>query len=318
MLGAHSLGPSAHCAVGRSDLRPVGPWAGQAWVSCWLVLPTASVRGGYVTAWTPPPVGRLCPAPPPAHRTPPAPRLPSPPLTCLQVMHLLLLELLKQQPAPAPDDSTNSGSSTTLLEFMRLDEFLIDIGDDLTDYEDDVVANSFNIFRGYVYLFGREAPPQLVRVSCTGRKLRRCREHAVTRGLFGACSSEVCKGSWVSLSSPSPLLPCVVAQAARISQLEAQRSRLLGQLPSSVRAHVVKRQQDAVEEEGECGVAACSQGCDLLVLGSVCRVGRLKQDKDGDVWVGVTPLRCAGCRLQVLTSGRFLSSSWTKSSSGGM
>jgi hypothetical protein len=53
-----------------------------------------------------------------------------------QVLHLLLLELLKQ-----PCDAT-------LLEFMRLDEFLIDIGDDLTDYEDDVVANSFNIFRG--------------------------------------------------------------------------------------------------------------------------------------------------------------------------
>lgn len=54
----------------------------------------------------------------------------------LQVMHLLLLELLKQ-----PFDST-------LWTFMQVDEMLIDIGDDLTDYEDDVVANSFNIFRG--------------------------------------------------------------------------------------------------------------------------------------------------------------------------
>lgn len=54
----------------------------------------------------------------------------------MQVMHLLLLELLKR-PCDGP-----------LLEFMRIDEYLIDIGDDLTDYEDDVVANSFNIFRG--------------------------------------------------------------------------------------------------------------------------------------------------------------------------
>lgn len=110
-------------------------------------------------------------------------------------MHLLLLELLKQQqPAPAPDDSTNSGSSATLLEFMRLDELLIDIGDDLTDYEDDVVANSFNIFRGYVYLFGRDAPPQLVCVSCTqGASSKRVAKHAVMRGLLGACSSEVRK-----------------------------------------------------------------------------------------------------------------------------
>lgn len=51
-------------------------------------------------------------------------------------MHLLLLALLKQPP------------DQVLLEFMRVDEMLIDIGDDLTDYEDDVVANSFNIFRG--------------------------------------------------------------------------------------------------------------------------------------------------------------------------
>lgn len=67
-------------------------------------------------------------------------------------MHLLILELLQQ-----PYDNT-------LLEFMRIDEFLIDIGDDLTDYEDDVVANSFNIFRGYVYLYGGEAPLKLVSV----------------------------------------------------------------------------------------------------------------------------------------------------------
>ena len=35
-----------------------------------------------------------------------------------------------------------------LLAFLRLDELLVDIGDDLTDYEDDVEANSFNIYRG--------------------------------------------------------------------------------------------------------------------------------------------------------------------------
>jgi hypothetical protein len=106
-------------------------------------------------------------------------------------MHLLLLELLQQQPpAPAPADSSirpapDDSSSAALLEFMRLDEFLIDIGDDLTDYEDDVVANSFNIFRGYVYLFGQEAPLKLVRVSDDPRGVR---EHAVTRA---ACLGRV-------------------------------------------------------------------------------------------------------------------------------
>jgi hypothetical protein len=52
------------------------------------------------------------------------------------VLHLLLHELLKK-----PYDER-------LLQFMRVDEMLIDIGDDLTDYEDDVMANSFNIYRG--------------------------------------------------------------------------------------------------------------------------------------------------------------------------
>lgn len=44
-----------------------------------------------------------------------------------------------------------------------------------------------------------------------------------------------------------------VVQAERISQLEAQRSQLLAQLPEDVQSHVLRRQQDAVEEEG--GVA---------------------------------------------------------------
>jgi hypothetical protein len=55
---------------------------------------------------------------------------------CVQVLHLLLHGLLCK-----PLDEA-------LLAFMRLDEMLIDIGDDLTDYEDDVMANSFNIYRG--------------------------------------------------------------------------------------------------------------------------------------------------------------------------
>jgi hypothetical protein len=56
----------------------------------------------------------------------------------LQVLHLLLHGLLHK-----PLDEA-------LLAFMRLDEMLIDIGDDLTDYEDDVMANSFNIYRGEI------------------------------------------------------------------------------------------------------------------------------------------------------------------------
>jgi hypothetical protein len=39
---------------------------------------------------------------------------------------------------------------------------LVDIGDDLTDYEDDVEVNSFNILRAFVHLYGAQAPLKLV------------------------------------------------------------------------------------------------------------------------------------------------------------
>ena len=52
-----------------------------------------------------------------------------------RALHCVLHRLLR---APYDDQ---------LLAFLRLDELLEDVGDDLTDYEDDVCANSFNIYR---------------------------------------------------------------------------------------------------------------------------------------------------------------------------
>ena len=75
-------------------------------------------------------------------------------------------------------------------------------GDDLLDYEDDICAGgggSFNIFRCYVHLYGRDAPLHLAR---------------------------------------------------RIGQLEAERERLLAALPAEQQAHVRRRQVDAAGEEG--------------------------------------------------------------------
>ena len=53
-----------------------------------------------------------------------------------QVLNLLLFGLRKRLPQPE------------LLAFLRVDEHLVDIGDDLVDYEDDVLENCFNIYRG--------------------------------------------------------------------------------------------------------------------------------------------------------------------------
>lgn len=60
-----------------------------------------------------------------------------------RVLHLLLHRL-----------AGRADYDESVLAFFRLDEMLVDIGDDLTDYEDDVEANSFNIYRCFVHLHG--------------------------------------------------------------------------------------------------------------------------------------------------------------------
>ena len=55
------------------------------------------------------------------------------------MLNLLLFGLRKQLPQPE------------LLAFLRVDEHLVDIGDDLVDYEDDVLKNCFNVYRGALY-----------------------------------------------------------------------------------------------------------------------------------------------------------------------
>ena len=68
-----------------------------------------------------------------------------------RVLHGVLVALLRT----APDAEAHAA----LLAFLRLDERLVDIGDDLTDYEDDVAANSFNLLRCFISLYGTAAAP---------------------------------------------------------------------------------------------------------------------------------------------------------------
>ena len=67
-----------------------------------------------------------------------------------RVLNLLLYKLRGLEPDPQ------------LLEFLLVDEQLIDRGDDLADYEDDIINNSFNFYRLYIHLFGQEAPLRLI------------------------------------------------------------------------------------------------------------------------------------------------------------
>lgn len=68
-----------------------------------------------------------------------------------RVLNLLLYKLTRR-----PYDDI-------LLCFLFLDEHLVDIGDDLVDYEDDVIANSFNIYRAYIHMYGKGAQIHLVK-----------------------------------------------------------------------------------------------------------------------------------------------------------
>ncbi|XP_068474344.1 uncharacterized protein [Phaseolus vulgaris] len=52
------------------------------------------------------------------------------------------------------------------MEFLSLSEFLVEVSDDLYDYEDDVLENNFNILRMFIRIYGPSAAPaMLVRMS---------------------------------------------------------------------------------------------------------------------------------------------------------
>ncbi|KAK6775122.1 hypothetical protein RDI58_026123 [Solanum bulbocastanum] len=48
------------------------------------------------------------------------------------------------------------------MEFLTISEFLVEISDDLFDYEDDVLENSFNILRMYNGIYGASAAPTML------------------------------------------------------------------------------------------------------------------------------------------------------------
>ncbi|XP_048137102.1 uncharacterized protein LOC115738984 isoform X6 [Rhodamnia argentea] len=53
------------------------------------------------------------------------------------------------------------------MEFLSISEYLVEISDDLFDYEDDVLDNSFNILRMFVKIYGASAAPTMLAKSIT-------------------------------------------------------------------------------------------------------------------------------------------------------
>ncbi|GAV69135.1 hypothetical protein CFOL_v3_12636, partial [Cephalotus follicularis] len=48
------------------------------------------------------------------------------------------------------------------MEFLSMSEFLVEVSDDLFDYEDDVVENNFNILRMFVRIYGPSRAPAIL------------------------------------------------------------------------------------------------------------------------------------------------------------
>ncbi|KAG9451466.1 hypothetical protein H6P81_011431 [Aristolochia fimbriata] len=67
-----------------------------------------------------------------------------------RVLNLLLYQLRDQQ------------VNDLHMEFLSVSEFLVEISDDLFDYEDDVVENNFNILRMFARLYGASMAPTVL------------------------------------------------------------------------------------------------------------------------------------------------------------
>jgi hypothetical protein len=77
-----------------------------------------------------------------------------------RVLHLLLFGLTGR----SPDDA--------LLAWLHTNETLVDLHDDLVDYEDDVLSDAFNVYRCYVAMFGAEKAPTRIAERIAGLEER--------------------------------------------------------------------------------------------------------------------------------------------------
>ncbi|KAF3439260.1 hypothetical protein FNV43_RR17536 [Rhamnella rubrinervis] len=68
-----------------------------------------------------------------------------------RVMNLLLYQLRGEQ------------VNELHMDFLSISEFLVEVADDLFDYEDDVLENNFNILRMFVHIYGASAPTMLAK-----------------------------------------------------------------------------------------------------------------------------------------------------------
>ncbi|XP_020110757.1 uncharacterized protein LOC109725803 [Ananas comosus] len=122
-----------------------------------------------------------------------------------RVLNLLLYHLTRQQ------------TNELHMEFLSVSEFLVEVSDDLYDYEEDVINNNFNVLRMFVAVYGASmAPKMLAKCICEVEEKyeslsktldpdlslnywRRCEEATKEGGL----NSGHAYGTWT--------IPCVIA-----------------------------------------------------------------------------------------------------------
>eukprot|EP00249_Psilotum_nudum_P011300 c23088_g1_i3 orf=484-1860(-) len=114
------------------------------------------------------------------------------------------------------------------MEFLSVSEFLVEVSDDLFDYEDDVWKNNFNILRMFVRIYGQTDAPSML-VGCISeaeekyqlllkklepglatRYQRRCKEAVIE----GGNASKHSMGTWI-------IPPLILDEEAYRSQVNA-------------------------------------------------------------------------------------------------
>nr|XP_010939680.1 uncharacterized protein LOC105058437 isoform X2 [Elaeis guineensis] len=89
------------------------------------------------------------------------------------------------------------------MEFLSVSEFLVEVSDDLYDYEDDVIENSFNILRMFVGIYGASAAPRMLAKCITEaeekyEQLSKCLDPELSLKYWRRCEEATMEGGATS------------------------------------------------------------------------------------------------------------------------
>lgn len=119
-------------------------------------------------------------------------------------------------------------------EFLRVDEMLTDIADDLFDYEEDVVCGSFNVYRAFIYVHGAQRAQSQLAARISNLEA----QHAVLLSALGQ--------------------PAQRAYGARMDEVFSRPGTRSWQMPPPIVGEAEYR-AGVLREEGSNGSAACGQ-----------------------------------------------------------